>query len=103
MPSGASSAPASGGASTVAYVEDGETLVGTGGALRRALDAGALDPAFFVLYGDSYLPIDYRAVWDAFTAARDARAAHRVSQRWSVGHEQRALRERSGGALRQAT
>jgi NDP-sugar pyrophosphorylase family protein len=54
----------------VNYVEDGETLVGTGGALRRALDAGALAPAYFVLYGDSYLPIDYRAVWDAFSAAR---------------------------------
>jgi NDP-sugar pyrophosphorylase family protein len=53
----------------VSYVEDGETLLGTGGALRRALDAQALDPAFFVLYGDSYLPIDYRTVWDAFLAA----------------------------------
>jgi NDP-sugar pyrophosphorylase family protein len=52
----------------VTYVEDGETLVGTAGALRRALDAGALDPAFFVLYGDSYLPTDYRAVWEAFRA-----------------------------------
>jgi NDP-sugar pyrophosphorylase family protein len=54
----------------VTYVEDGETLLGTAGALRRALDAGILDPAFFVLYGDSYLPIDYRAVWDAYVAAR---------------------------------
>ena len=53
----------------VAYVEDGKTLLGTAGALRRALDVGALDPAFFVLYGDSYLPIDYRAVWDAFLRA----------------------------------
>ena len=54
----------------IRYVEDGETLMGTGGALRRALDAGVLAPAFFVLYGDSYLPIDYRSVWEAFTAAR---------------------------------
>ena len=50
----------------VSYVEDGETLLGTGGALRRAFDAGVLDPAFFVLYGDSYLPIDYRRAWTAF-------------------------------------
>jgi NDP-sugar pyrophosphorylase family protein len=54
----------------VQYVEDGETLVGTGGALRRALDAGTLESAFFALYGDSYLPTDYPAVWAAFTAAR---------------------------------
>jgi NDP-sugar pyrophosphorylase family protein len=54
---------------SVTYAEDGKTLLGTAGALRRALAAGALDPAFFVLYGDSYLPIDYREVWDAFTAA----------------------------------
>ena len=53
----------------VAYVEDGKTLLGTAGALRRALDTGTLDPAFFVLYGDSYLPIDYRAVWSAFAHA----------------------------------
>jgi NDP-sugar pyrophosphorylase family protein len=53
----------------VAYVEDGDTLLGTAGALRRALDAGTLDPAFFVLYGDSYLPIDYQGVWDAFLRA----------------------------------
>jgi N-acetyl-alpha-D-muramate 1-phosphate uridylyltransferase len=53
----------------VSYVEDGETLLGTGGALRHALDTRMLDPAFFVLYGDSYLPIDYRTVWEAFLAS----------------------------------
>ena len=53
----------------VSYIEDGRTLLGTAGALRGALDAGALDPEFFVLYGDSYLPIDYQAVWTAFTAS----------------------------------
>jgi NDP-sugar pyrophosphorylase family protein len=50
----------------VAYVHDGEKLLGTGGAIRAALDAGVLEHAFFVLYGDSYLPIDYRSVWTAF-------------------------------------
>jgi MurNAc alpha-1-phosphate uridylyltransferase len=50
----------------VSYVEDGERLLGTAGALRRALDSGVLDSEFFVLYGDSYLPIDYSAVWTAF-------------------------------------
>ncbi len=40
----------------------GPKLLGTGGALRQALQK--LGPEFFVLYGDSYLPIDYRAVWE---------------------------------------
>ncbi len=46
------------------YSFDGEKLLGTGGALIRALPQ--LGDAFYVLYGDSYLPIDYRAVGCAF-------------------------------------
>src|SRR5262245_12440836 len=42
------------------YSFDGPVLLGTGGALRRAL--GLLGPAFFVIYGDSYLTCDYAAV-----------------------------------------
>jgi NDP-sugar pyrophosphorylase family protein len=44
---------------TVAYSEDGPRLLGTGGALRRALPL--LAPQFLVTYGDSYLPFDYAA------------------------------------------
>src|SRR5579864_38731 len=50
----------------VTWVDDGERLRGTGGALRVALDEGALEDAFFVLYGDSYLPVsmsDVEAAW----------------------------------------
>ncbi len=36
------------------------TPLGTGGALREA--APMLDDLFLVIYGDSYLPIDYRSV-----------------------------------------
>jgi MurNAc alpha-1-phosphate uridylyltransferase len=43
----------------VAYSEDGPKLLGTGGALRRAL--AVLAPRFLVTYGDSYLPFDYSA------------------------------------------
>jgi len=43
----------------VAYSEDGPELLGTGGALRRALPL--LAPSFLVTYGDSYLPFDYAA------------------------------------------
>ena len=42
------------------YSFDGPVLLGTGGALRLALPL--LGDAFFVLYGDSYLPVDYAAV-----------------------------------------
>ena len=51
----------------VDYVDEGETLLGTGGAVRQAVDlAGTLlDDGFLVLYGDSYLTIDVRAVWAA--------------------------------------
>lgn len=38
---------------SVAYSNDGDRLLGTGGALKKA--APALGNAFFVLYGDSYL------------------------------------------------
>ena len=48
----------------VEYSEDGETLVGTGGALRRALPL--LGEACCVLYGDSYLDVDYRAIFQVF-------------------------------------
>ena len=46
----------------VSYVEDGKKLMGTGGALRCALDAGVLTERFFVTYGDSYLPISLAEV-----------------------------------------
>lgn len=49
------------------YSFDGEKLLGTGGALIRALPK--LGEAFYVLYGDSYLPVDYRAVGQAFLAS----------------------------------
>jgi NDP-sugar pyrophosphorylase family protein len=42
-------------------------LLGTGGALIQALPK--LGDAFYVLYGDSYLPIDYHAVAAHFLAS----------------------------------
>ncbi len=52
---------------SVQYSFDGPALLGTGGALRAALPL--LGEAFFVLYGDSYLPIDYAAAAAAWTAS----------------------------------
>ncbi len=48
----------------VTYSFDGPNLRGTAGALRNALPL--LGEEFLVLYGDSYLPCDYRAVERAF-------------------------------------
>ena len=49
------------------YSFDGPVLLGTAGALRRALPL--LGDAFFVVYGDSYLPNDYRAAESLFAAS----------------------------------
>jgi MurNAc alpha-1-phosphate uridylyltransferase len=50
-------------------VDEGSELRGTGGALRLALDRGALESSFLLTYGDSFLPIDFGAVWQAFVAS----------------------------------
>lgn len=50
------------------YVDVGPSLRGTAGAIRLAIDWGALPSAFFVLNGDSYLSIDLldmQRVWEA--------------------------------------
>jgi NDP-sugar pyrophosphorylase family protein len=52
------------------YSFDGPRLLGTGGALRQALPF--LTNNYFVLYGDSYLPIDYREAARAFAASDKA-------------------------------
>ena len=46
------------------YSFDGEKLLGTGGAIKRALPLLGKD--FFVLYGDSYLPIEFAPIAEAF-------------------------------------
>jgi D-sedoheptulose 7-phosphate isomerase len=51
----------------IAYSFDGDRLLGTGGALRRALPL--LGPCFFVLYGDSYLDFSFAPVQTAFQRA----------------------------------
>ena len=51
------------------YVDEGTELRGTGGALRLALDERVLDESFFVLYGDSFLPVEFAPVRRAFEAS----------------------------------
>jgi NDP-sugar pyrophosphorylase family protein len=47
----------------ISYSPDGATPLGTGGALKKALPL--LGEHFFVLYGDSYLPVDFSGVQQA--------------------------------------
>jgi NDP-sugar pyrophosphorylase family protein len=51
----------------LSYSFDGPELLGTGGAIRKALPM--LGKHFLVLYGDSYLPIDYAVPVRAFLAS----------------------------------
>jgi NDP-sugar pyrophosphorylase family protein len=68
----------------VTYADEGSRLRGTAGALRLAVDAGLAAEKFAVLYGDSYLPIDVRAVFAAFDASPEPAlmTVHRNQGRW---------------------
>ncbi|HEY5536952.1 MAG TPA: sugar phosphate nucleotidyltransferase [Ignavibacteria bacterium] len=48
----------------IEYSFDGKTLLGTGGALKKA--SNLVSDTFFVLYGDSYLNVDYKLIIDSF-------------------------------------
>jgi NDP-sugar pyrophosphorylase family protein len=51
----------------VSYSIDGPILLGTGGAIRQAIPL--LGERFFILYGDSYLPINFKDVQNSFAAS----------------------------------
>jgi len=72
----------------VEYSFDGPRLIGTGGAVRKALRL--LGDHFFVLYGDSYLPIAFEPVAGAFY--RSGKAAlmtvFRNENRWDTSNVQ---------------
>ncbi len=72
----------------VRYSPDGPAPLGTGGAVRRALPL--LGKRFMVMYGDSYLPTNYGAVWEAF-ARSDADGLMTVypnADRWDASNVQ---------------
>jgi NDP-sugar pyrophosphorylase family protein len=52
----------------VRYSYDGDMLLGTGGAIKKA--AKILPDAFMILYGDSYLDIDFEPVLQRFSAEK---------------------------------
>ena len=52
----------------IKYSTDGESPLGTGGAIKLALPL--LGESFFVLYGDSYLPINFSEVEKTFVVSK---------------------------------
>jgi NDP-sugar pyrophosphorylase family protein len=66
--------------------EEAGQLLGTGGALVNALPH--LECAFLVLYGDAYLPADYRAVIRAFEEGRRRllMCVYRNEGRWDTSN-----------------
>jgi NDP-sugar pyrophosphorylase family protein len=65
---------------------DGDVLLGTGGALKRALPL--LGETFFVLYGDSYLVVPMGEVWQRFEAAGQPAlmTVYRNEGRWDISN-----------------
>jgi NDP-sugar pyrophosphorylase family protein len=53
---------------SIDYAYDGDRLLGTAGAVRRALPL--LGETFWVMYGDSYMDIDYAAILEEFQQRR---------------------------------
>jgi NDP-sugar pyrophosphorylase family protein len=70
----------------VSYSYDGDVLLGTGGAIKKALPG--LGDVFMVLYGDSYLPIPFRPIADAFrtSAADGLMTVFRNDGRWDTSN-----------------
>jgi len=55
--------------SRIRYVDEGRELRGTAGALRLAQEQGVLDERFFVMYGDSFLPVEFGPIWRSFQSS----------------------------------
>ena len=51
---------------SIKYVDEGDELRGTGGAIRFIEENKFLPTKFFLLYGDSYLDVDYKKIWETF-------------------------------------
>lgn len=76
------------------YSHDGERLLGTGGALKRALPL--LGETFVILYGDSWLDVTYQPIADAFqnSGKQGLMTVFRNDSNWDTSNV-----EFSGGAV----
>jgi N-acetyl-alpha-D-muramate 1-phosphate uridylyltransferase len=78
----------------VRYADEGEHLLGTAGAIRRA--SSELASTFLVTYGDSYLPFDYAAplrVLDEHTDADGVMAVFKNDGQWDKSNTEVGLDE----------
>jgi N-acetyl-alpha-D-muramate 1-phosphate uridylyltransferase len=78
----------------VRYADEGEQLLGTAGAIRRA--ASELAPEFLVTYGDSYLPFDYAGPLRMLAERSDAdgvMAVYKNEGRWDKSNTEVRLDE----------
>src|SRR5260370_33776644 len=48
---------------SIRYVDEGDHLRGTGGAIRLALQQAGLEESFLIIYGDSCLPGEFTPTW----------------------------------------
>lgn len=73
---------------SVVYVDEGEHRRGTAGALRLALDSGALEDDFLVLYGDSWLQVDPAAVLQSLRGRPEPAlmTVHRNENQWDTSN-----------------
>jgi NDP-sugar pyrophosphorylase family protein len=88
----------------IRYVDEGRHLRGTAGALQLAREQNVLDERFFVIYGDSFLPVEFSPIWRAFEASGQPAlmTVLRNEGRWdrsNVAYENGlvALYEKNGG------
>lgn len=72
----------------ILYSEDGEILLGTGGALRNALKL--INEDFFLTYGDSYLDINYSSVEEEFfkTSRAALMTVYKNTNKWEPSNAQ---------------
>jgi NDP-sugar pyrophosphorylase family protein len=53
------------------YVFDGDKVLGTGGAVRGALEQGAVEEEDFgVIYGDSYLDVEFPPIYQSYLESK---------------------------------
>ena len=55
---------------SIEFIDDGDTLLGTGGAIRRIVENLIDDEYFFITYGDSYLKIDVNYITNIFDRSK---------------------------------
>ena len=84
---------------SIDYSYDGRELLGTGGALKRALPL--LGDAFFVLNGDSYLTLLFCRRFSRPSSARTPGVDDGPAQRQPLGQEQCSFQKRRTDRIRQ--